>query len=48
MIRDVIPYNFVYNINEHDTQVSYYRWYDKLGSESDMKIVHPISENKEA
>ena len=35
---DVIPYNFVYNINEHDTQVSCYRWYDESGSERDMKI----------
>ena len=38
MHTDVIPYNFVYNINEHDTQVSCYRWYDKSGSESDRKI----------
>ena len=28
----------MYNINEHDTQMSCYRWYDKSGSESDMKI----------
>ena len=25
-------------MNEHDTQVSCYRWYDESGSESDMKI----------
>lgn len=35
---DVIPYYFVNNINEHDIQVSCYRWYDKSGSENDMKI----------
>lgn len=28
----------MYNKNEHDIQVSCYRWYKKLGSESDMKI----------
>ena len=34
----LFSYNYVYNINEHDTQLSCYRWYDKSGSESDMKI----------
>ena len=35
---NVIPYNLVYNINEHDTRMTCYRWYDKSGSESNMKI----------
>ena len=39
MHTDVMPYNFVYNINEHDIQVSCYRWYDKSGSGGDLTLV---------
>ena len=38
---NVILYNFVYHINEHDTQVSCSRWYDKSGGE---KMTSEISQ----